>query len=145
MKETYGNESSDSSDEDFEGGPSPKEREIRSAKATMTSPSSTLVDTKYQSGKQKGSRHASDRGLCEKLKIGGMDTSELHSSGKKKTYREGAIKRLYESFKENQYPDRDANEKLGKELGLTAHQVSKWFENARHCHRHSSRWDSIMS
>nr|XP_016459422.1 PREDICTED: pathogenesis-related homeodomain protein-like isoform X2 [Nicotiana tabacum] len=122
MKETYGNESSDSSDEDFEGGPSPKEREIRSAKATMTSPSSTLVDTKYQSGKQKGSRHASDRGLCEKLKIGGMDTSELHSSGKKKTYREGAIKRLYESFKENQYPDRDANEKLGKELGLTAHQ-----------------------
>nr|XP_009602400.1 pathogenesis-related homeodomain protein-like isoform X2 [Nicotiana tomentosiformis]XP_018626803.1 pathogenesis-related homeodomain protein-like isoform X2 [Nicotiana tomentosiformis] len=111
----------------------------------MTSPSSTLADTKYQSGKQKGSRHASDRGLCEKLKIGGMDTSELHSSGKKKTYREGAIKRLYESFKENQYPDRDANEKLGKELGLTAHQVSKWFENARHCHRHSSRWDSIMS
>ncbi|XP_016478781.2 pathogenesis-related homeodomain protein [Nicotiana tabacum] len=143
--ETYGNESSDSSDEDFEGGPSPKVREIRSAKAARTSPSSTPADTKYQNGKQKGSRHTSDRGLCEKLKIGGMDTSEPRSSGKKKTYGEGAIKRLYESFKENQYPDRDAKEKLGKELGLTAHQVSKWFENARHCHRHSSRWNSIMS
>ncbi|OIS97315.1 PREDICTED: pathogenesis-related homeodomain protein [Nicotiana attenuata] len=142
--ETYGNESSDSSDEDFEGDPLPKVREIRSAKAAMTSPNSTPADTKYQSGKKKVSRHT-DRGLCKKLKIGGMDTSEPHSSGKKKTYGEGAIKRLYESFKENQYPDRDAKEKLGKELGLTAHQVSKWFENARHCHRHSSRWDTIMS
>lgn len=24
-------------------------------------------------------------------------------------------------------------------------QVSKWFENARHCQRHSSRWETIMS
>ncbi|XP_059313941.1 pathogenesis-related homeodomain protein [Lycium ferocissimum] len=144
--ETYGNGSSDSSDdEDFEGGPSPKVRKIRNAKAAMASPSSTPADIKDQNGKWKGSGHTSDGGHSEKLKVGGVDTSESHSSGKRKTYGEAATKRLYESFKDNQYPDRDAKEKLGKELGLTAHQVSKWFENARHCRRHSSHWDSIMS
>ncbi|KAK4378480.1 hypothetical protein RND71_000342 [Anisodus tanguticus] len=143
--ETYGNESSDSSDEDFEGGPLPKVRKIRNAKTAMASPNSTPVDIKDQSGKQKESGHTSDGRLSEKLKVGGMDTSESHSSGKRKTYGEVTIKRLYESFKDNQYPDCDAKEKLGKELGLTAYQVSKWFENARHCRRHSSHWDSIMS
>ncbi|MCD9637530.1 hypothetical protein HAX54_020864 [Datura stramonium] len=143
--ETYGNESSNSSDEDYEGGPLPKVRKIRNAKTDVASPSSTPADIKYQSGKQKGSGHTSDSGLSEKLKVGGMGISGSHSSGKRKTYGEVATKRLYESFKDNQYPDRDAKEKLGKELGLTAHQVSKWFENARHCNRHSPHWNSIMS
>lgn len=143
--ETYGNESSDSSDEDYEDGPLPKVRKFKDAKGAMASPSSTPTDIKCQSGKQKGSGHTSDSGLSEKLKVGGAGTSESHSSGKRKTYGEVATKRLYESFKDNQYPDRDAKEKLGKELGLTAYQVSKWFENARHCQRHSSRWETIMS
>ncbi|CAN4112134.1 unnamed protein product [Withania somnifera] len=143
--ETYGNDSSESSDEDYEGGPLPKVRKSRNTKGTIASPSLTPADIKYQSGKQKGSGHTSDGGLSEKLKVGGMGTSESHSSGKGKTYGEVATKRLYESFKDNQYPDRDAKEKLGKELGLTAYQVSKWFENARHCRRHSPRWDTIMS
>ncbi|PHU10487.1 hypothetical protein BC332_22347 [Capsicum chinense] len=143
--ETYGNESSDSSDEEYEGGPSPKVRKFRNAKGAMASPSSTTADIKYQSGKQKGSGHTSDSGLSEKLKVGGMSTPGSRSSGKRKAYGEVATKRLYESFKENNYPNRGAKEKLGKELGMTAYQVSKWFENARHCQRHSSRWDTIMS
>ncbi|XP_018633525.1 uncharacterized protein [Nicotiana tomentosiformis] len=123
IKKTYGNESSNSSDVDFEGGPSPKEREIRSPKATMTSPSSTLADTKYQSGKQKGSRHTSDRDLCEKLKIGGMDTSELHSSGKKKTYRESAIKlNHFWDFRGSTNPSR-------KISILTVMQMRSWVKN----------------
>ncbi|KAF3620858.1 hypothetical protein FXO38_32141 [Capsicum annuum] len=41
----------------------------------------------------------------EKLKFGGMSTSEYRSSGKIKEYGEVTTKRLYESFKENNYPD----------------------------------------
>ncbi|XP_049410821.1 pathogenesis-related homeodomain protein [Solanum stenotomum] len=143
--ETYGNGSSESSDEDYDDGPLPKVRKLRNAKGAMASPSSTPADIKHQSGKQKGSGRASDSGISEKLKVGGAGTSESPSSGKRKTHGEVATKRLYESFKDNQYPDRDAKEKLGKELGLTAYQVSKWFENARHCHRHSPHWNTIMS
>ncbi|CAN4107772.1 unnamed protein product [Withania somnifera] len=143
--ETYGNDSSDSSDEDYEGGPLPKVRKFINAKGAVASPSSTPADIKYQNGKQKGSGHTSDGGLSEKPKVGGMGTSESHSSGKRKTYGEVATKRLYEFFQDNQYPDCDAKEKLGKELGLTAYQVSKWFENARHCRRHSPCWDTIMT
>ncbi|PHU30178.1 hypothetical protein BC332_02271 [Capsicum chinense] len=111
----------------------------------MASPSSTRVDIKYQRGKQKGNGHTSDSGLSEKLKVGGMSTSKSRSSGKRKAYGEVNTKRLYKSFKENNYPDRDAKKKLVKELGITAYQVTKWFENAHHCQRHSSRWDIIMS
>ncbi|KAK9941957.1 hypothetical protein M0R45_007647 [Rubus argutus] len=52
------------------------------------------------------------------------------------TYRrlgEAATQQLYTSFKENQYPDRSMKERLAQELGVMAKQVSKWFENARHC------------
>ncbi|XP_019235291.1 PREDICTED: uncharacterized protein LOC109215644 [Nicotiana attenuata] len=50
------------------------------------------ANIKYQSGKQKGSEDTLDRRLCEKLKVGGTDSFEPHSSGKKKTYWEAAIK-----------------------------------------------------
>ncbi|PHT87461.1 Ubiquinol oxidase 2, mitochondrial [Capsicum annuum] len=46
----------------------------------------------------------------KKLKVGGMSTSESRSSGKRKAYGEVTSNRLYESFKENNYPDRDAKE-----------------------------------
>ncbi|XP_019259933.1 PREDICTED: uncharacterized protein LOC109237973 [Nicotiana attenuata] len=76
-------------------GPVPKVRKIKGAKVAIVSPSSTPIDIKYQSVKQNGSGHASDRGLYEKLKVGCTDTSEPHSSGKKKTYGEAAIKLLH--------------------------------------------------
>ncbi|KAE8674302.1 Auxin-responsive GH3 family protein [Hibiscus syriacus] len=44
---------------------------------------------------------------------------------------EAVKQRLYESFKENQYPDRSTKENLAKELEITFQQVSKWFCNAR--------------
>lgn len=92
MKETYGNGSSDSSDEDYDDGPLPKVRKLRNAKGAMAAPSSTPADIKYQSGKQKGSGHASDSGISEKLKVGGTGTSESPSSGKRKTYGEVSTK-----------------------------------------------------
>nr|XP_009784164.1 PREDICTED: uncharacterized protein LOC104232614 [Nicotiana sylvestris]XP_009784165.1 PREDICTED: uncharacterized protein LOC104232614 [Nicotiana sylvestris] len=73
----------------------PKVRKIKGAKAVIASPSSTPIDIKYQREKHKGSGHASDRGLYEKIKVGCTDTSEPYSSGKKKTYGEDAIKVLH--------------------------------------------------
>ncbi|KAF3654481.1 Ubiquinol oxidase 2, mitochondrial [Capsicum annuum] len=53
----------------------------------------------------------------EKLKVGGMSTFESRSSGKRKAYGEVTTKRLYESFKENNYRDRDAKEKFEQSDG----------------------------
>uniref|UniRef100_A0A803MFT9 Pathogenesis-related homeodomain protein n=1 Tax=Chenopodium quinoa TaxID=63459 RepID=A0A803MFT9_CHEQI len=59
---------------------------------------------------------------------------------------EAVTKRLYEAFKENQYPDRQAKEKLANELGLTAYKVDKWFGNARwSLHHHPSRVEASMT
>ncbi|PHT59888.1 Ubiquinol oxidase 1b, mitochondrial [Capsicum baccatum] len=53
----------------------------------------------------------------EKLKVGGMSTSESHLSGKKKAYGEVTTKRLCEYFKENNYPNCDAKEKFEQSGG----------------------------
>ncbi|XP_047270572.1 uncharacterized protein LOC107873755 [Capsicum annuum] len=53
----------------------------------------------------------------EKLKVGGISTSESRSSGKRKAYGEVTTKRLYESFKKNNYPDCDAKEKFEQSSG----------------------------
>ncbi|XP_009631717.1 uncharacterized protein [Nicotiana tomentosiformis] len=73
----YWNVYSDSSYEDYEDGPVPKVRKIRSTKAAITSPSSTLSSTKARSRK------------------GGMDTSEPHSSGKGKNHQGSAVYKAY--------------------------------------------------
>ncbi|KAK6915801.1 Homeobox domain [Dillenia turbinata] len=49
---------------------------------------------------------------------------------------EAVTQKLYESFKENQYPDRATKENLSEALGITVRQVSKWFENARWSFNH---------
>ncbi|PHU06831.1 Ubiquinol oxidase 2, mitochondrial [Capsicum chinense] len=58
------------------------------------------------------------RSLTEdKLNVGGMSTSKSRSSGKRKAYGEFTTKRLFESFKENNYPDYDAKEKFEQSGG----------------------------
>lgn len=52
---------------------------------------------------------------------------------------------LLKSFKENQFPDRATRDNLAKELGITQHQVRKWFENARWSFRHTSRMESKLA
>ncbi|CAL0300356.1 unnamed protein product [Lupinus luteus] len=59
-------------------------------------------------------------------------------SASKKRLGEAVVQRLYKSFKENQYPDRNTKETLAQELGLTIRQVDKWFGNSRWSFRHSS-------
>ncbi|KAF3638854.1 hypothetical protein FXO38_23014 [Capsicum annuum] len=60
----------------------------------------------------------------EKLKVGGMSTSESRSSGKIKAYGEVTTKRLCEYFKENNYPDCDVKEKF-EQVELVQ---PKWYE-----------------
>lgn len=52
---------------------------------------------------------------------------------------------LLKSFKENQFPERATRDNLAKELGITQHQVRKWFENARWSFRHTSRTESKLA
>ncbi|KAK8557549.1 hypothetical protein V6N12_009780 [Hibiscus sabdariffa] len=57
--------------------------------------------------------------------------STAPSSSTHRRLGEAVKQRLYESFKENQYPDRSKKESLAEELEITFQQVSKWFCNAR--------------
>ncbi|KAL6964076.1 hypothetical protein U1Q18_035131 [Sarracenia purpurea var. burkii] len=136
--DTYGNDSSDSSDGDWtDAADAPKKRRKHN----------------------QGESERTQRKVCEKLYVEGSYNSPAKSykvsseqdssfsSTKKSTYRrlgEAVTQGLLRSFKENQYPERATKENLAKELGITAHQVSKWFENARWSFRHSSRMESML-
>ncbi|KAI3805026.1 hypothetical protein L1987_27022 [Smallanthus sonchifolius] len=122
--ETYGNMSSDSSDEEFYDSEAPsRPKKTEGAK-----------DTKF-SKKQKQSESTPVRKTGKKSVAEG--TSD--KSGNKSSNRRigvAAAQRLSEAFKENHYPDRAARENLVKELNLTHSQVSKWFGNARWSFNH---------
>ncbi|KVI01894.1 pathogenesis-related homeodomain protein isoform X2 [Cynara cardunculus var. scolymus] len=144
--ETYGNASSDSSDEEFLDTEAPrKQKNTKGAKD---------VDFNQQ---QKISVFTPVRRTNKKLDVEGISSSPAHvgssapgssdRSGTKSSYRrlgEAATESLYQSFKENQYPDRDARENLAKELNLTHTQVSKWFENARWSFNHPGKRSKIV-
>ncbi|XP_050388303.1 pathogenesis-related homeodomain protein [Argentina anserina] len=83
-------------------------------------------------------RRSSATGNCTPNELLKSSPKSGSTSGQARasTYRrlgEAVTQRLYTSFKENQYPDRSMKERLAQELGVMAKQVSKWFENARHC------------
>ncbi|KAL8209572.1 hypothetical protein R6Q57_006304 [Mikania cordata] len=126
--ETYGNISSDSSDEDFFDSEAPSRR--KSTKGEK--------DIKLNT-KQKESESTPVGKTSKKLDVEDTTSSPAHKSSSNKngngsSYKkigEAATQRLYEAFKENHYPDRSVRENLVKELNLTHSQVSKWFENAR--------------
>ncbi|KAK9286219.1 hypothetical protein L1049_014604 [Liquidambar formosana] len=160
--ETYGNGSSDSSDdEDWTDTVATTKR--KNGKAAPLSPSGNSPIAK--NGKNikdaahnlKVSEHTPKRRTRQKLNSGVANSSpaksyqsssEPGSSGRKatsSTYRrlgEAITQRLYQSFKENQYPDRATKENMAEELGITINQVSKWFENARWSSRHSTSMEA---
>ncbi|KAI3702362.1 hypothetical protein L6452_28098 [Arctium lappa] len=139
--ETYGNVPSDSSDEEFFDTEAPRRRKNTKGAKDM--------DFKQQ---QKKSETTPVRRTSKKVDVEGTSSSPAQvgssapgssdRSGTKSSYRrlgEAATERLYESFKENRYPDRNARENLAKELNLTHTQVSKWFENARWSFNHPGK------
>ncbi|PSS29295.1 Pathogenesis-related homeodomain protein [Actinidia chinensis var. chinensis] len=151
--ETYGNVSSDSSDENWvDATDGPKKR--RKHYIEMEGSNAEDMDTD-----QEESEHTPKRRVRKKLDVEGTNSKSSKSykaslehgssgsSAKRSTYRrlgEAATQGLLISFKENQYPERAMKENLAKELGITVHQVSKWFENARWSFRHSAHMKALV-
>lgn len=142
--ETYGNVSSDSSDEDFSDSEGPK-------RPKNTKGAKNEDSNKKQKQKQNETTPIT-RTSSKKLDIEGTSSSPAHKdssavgssekSGSKSQHRrlgEAATQGLYASFKENRYPDRNVRENLAKELNLTYNQVSKWFDNARWSFNHPEK------
>ncbi|XP_027155738.1 pathogenesis-related homeodomain protein [Coffea eugenioides] len=160
-EETYGDTSSDSSDEDYGETVGPRRRKKSTGKAILV-PSNepeTIhkgADIKDENCYQKDFEMTPVEKINKKFEIEGSNnmsvdspriSTEGGSSGKRtgRPYQrlgDGIVQRLLESFRENQYPKHGVKESLAKELGLRIQQVSKWFENARWSCRHSSRMDS---
>ncbi|XP_073120209.1 pathogenesis-related homeodomain protein-like [Henckelia pumila] len=150
--EEFGASSSDSSDEDFDDTAPPKRRRISCDKTMVLSPNRTpitksAVDTKDENQEE---IYRLPKRTRRNLVDGGTNKSSAENvssgSGTKrpahKRLGEAVTQRLYQSFNEDQYPKRDVKENLAKELGLTLQQVSKWFENARWSHNHQPRMES---
>ncbi|XP_057516181.1 homeobox protein HAT3.1 [Amaranthus tricolor] len=147
--ETYGNDASDSSDdEEWTNTAATRTRKNRAENTTLVLGVSTTAGTDSLGNPRKRGRPKANpqvaRGTQVQLQDSSPKTSFAGSSRMKRTeYNKlgGEVtKRLYESFKENQYPDRETKEKLASELGLTAKRVDKWFGNARwSLHHHPSR------
>lgn len=139
--ETYGNVSSDSSDEDFFDSEAPRRR--KNTKGTQDkdinqkkkkNESIPVRKTSENIDVEGKSNSSADKGSSA---LGSGDKGGTKSSSKR--LGEAATQRLYETFKENQYPDKNARENLVKELNLTYHQISKWFENARWSFNHPEK------
>ncbi|KAK9074000.1 hypothetical protein SSX86_006595 [Deinandra increscens subsp. villosa] len=126
--ETYGNISSDSSDEDFLDSEAPSRwkstegaKDIKINKKQKQSES-----TPVRKPIKKSDVEDTSGSLAQK---GSSDKNGSRSSHKR--LGEAATQRLNEAFNQNHYPDRGVREKLVQELNITHSQVSKWFENAR--------------
>ncbi|KAL7156896.1 hypothetical protein ABFS83_02G039800 [Erythranthe nasuta] len=151
LDETYGNASSDSSDEDFDDGTTRKRRKIDPEKSERKSRDKTPItksNTNTTDENQKASKRLSKRPR-KKVADGGTNESSANngsSTGSKKRpvkrLGEATTQRLYVSFSENQYPQKAAKENLANELGITIRQVSKWFENARWSYNHRPQTES---
>ncbi|KAL7206407.1 hypothetical protein ACSBR2_019179 [Camellia fascicularis] len=158
--ETYGNVSSDSSDENWmDASDVPtKRRKNNTGKVASASPGgrTPIIEGNHN---QEENERTPKRRARKKLDVEGTNDSPAKSykgssepgssySGSKRTpYKrlgEAVTQGLLRAFKENQYPDRAAKENLAKELGITTHQISKWFENARWSFRHTSRMASSL-
>ncbi|KAJ8763583.1 hypothetical protein K2173_002466 [Erythroxylum novogranatense] len=156
--ETYANASSDSSDdEDYADGVRPMKRR-RSAKEN-TSASANGIASMNMNGSSNLQQYMGEIGntnegeRCHKVNLdhaitspakiyGGSSASGCHEknvrSSSYKRLGDAVTQTLYNSFKENQYPDRATKERLANDLGITFQQVDKWFGNARWSYKHSS-------
>ncbi|XP_057788187.1 pathogenesis-related homeodomain protein [Salvia miltiorrhiza] len=151
--ETYGNSSSDSSDEDFDDTITRKRTksdrdEVKFSDETLVTPSNTHKEDENQIEKKhfpkRTRRNRSDGHTTESsAKVGSASASAKKSTHKR--LGEATTQRLLAYFNLDQYPDRVVKENLAKELGLAVRQVGKWFENARWSYNHRPRVESDSS
>ncbi|KAF5745572.1 hypothetical protein HS088_TW07G01164 [Tripterygium wilfordii] len=168
--ETYGHDSSDSSDDEDWNGSAPrmkrrkntgeavsalanensltedvkvtvgKEKDLKGTKVTKHTPKRAPQVSHSKSGETNISPDKSHEGSSKSLSSGKRVQSSAYSR-----LGEAVTKKLFKSFKENQYPDRAMKESLATELGITLRQVSKWFENARWSFNHSTKMDAHVA
>ncbi|CAK8573880.1 unnamed protein product [Lathyrus sativus] len=138
-EETYHSETSD--DEDWAATDAPSRKKKLTGKITPVSPNGSASNNSKRSAKRNTCQHKVKNTTNSPTKtLEGC--TESGSRGKKrgspyKKLGEAAVQRLYKSFKENQYPERATKESLAQEIGLTFHQVDKWFGNSRWSFRNS--------
>ncbi|CAM8971666.1 unnamed protein product [Rhodiola kirilowii] len=138
--ETYGNASSDSSDDEewTDVGPSKKIKN-KNERSGSTFPKDNIRTSEddEQSTDAERKLQESDHGTprsCKKLKSSFENGST--SKGSRSTLGETATQKLNEAFQMNQYPERAVKENLAKELGIPYQKVDKWFGNARWSFNH---------
>lgn len=144
--ETYGNGPSDSSDdEEWTDMISTCKRKGSAEEGVFDSSignSSASADDSYSAGaprrrgRKKLNLQSTNGSPAQPVKSSEKTSCEEHMKRPHNRLGEAVTQRLYESFKENQYPDRTTKEKLAKELGLTPQKVDKWFGNARWSFNH---------
>ncbi|XP_050892278.1 homeobox protein HAT3.1 isoform X2 [Lathyrus oleraceus] len=138
-EEAYHSDTSE--DEDWAATTTPSRKKKLTGKITPVSPNGSASNNSRRSTKRNTHQHK-DKNTNNSPTKTLEGCTESGSRGKKrgsphKKLGEAAVQRLYKSFKENQYPERATKESLAQEIGLTFHQVDKWFGNSRWSFRHS--------
>ncbi|KAI0511360.1 hypothetical protein KFK09_011990 [Dendrobium nobile] len=135
--EAYGKSSSDSSDdEDWTEMSSPKKlKKTDDQGIEVDNDIFVKVTPKLPKKIASSSAVEKDHGPQEPSSSGRSSATVLRNS-------EVASKKLSEYLKKNQYPTKKEKESLAQELSMTYKQVTKWFDNARHSSRVSSKQSS---
>ncbi|KAE8786532.1 Homeobox protein HOX1A [Hordeum vulgare] len=138
--EAYGKETTDSSDEEEWSGHStcpngnPEDSDTDSLAGSLK-PAKTR--------RARGGRQNNERTPQSERHSGSVSEQHpevLHSNGtsstaRKKRYGPIVNQKLKAYFEKEPYPSRPAKESLAQELGLTFHQVTRWFSSTRHYSR----------
>ncbi|OEL19123.1 Homeobox protein HOX1A [Dichanthelium oligosanthes] len=136
--ESYGQESSDSSDEEWSAFSTPRKARLQDNETA--SPAESLRPAKRCS-RRTPAREQNNKHTPQSEPFHGptseQQTEVLRSNGsssKASKYHFGPIvsQKLKVHFEKDPYPSRATKESLAQELGLTFNQVSKWFSATRH-------------
>ncbi|AQK87896.1 Putative homeodomain-like transcription factor superfamily protein [Zea mays] len=138
VKEAYGEASSDSSDEEeWSGKNTPiKSNEEGEVGSPAGKGSRVAHHNELTTQNTKESLHSLHGSVDEKH--GDLTSNGSNIKDRKGHFGPVISQKLHEHFKTQPYPSRSLKESLAEELGLTFHQVNRWFENRRHFARLAS-------
>lgn len=136
--EAYGEASSDSSDEEeWSGKNTPiKSNEEGEVGSPAGKGSRVAHHNELTTQNTKESLHSLHGSVDEKH--GDLTSNGSNIKDRKGHFGPVISQKLHEHFKTQPYPSRSLKESLAEELGLTFHQVNRWFENRRHFARLAS-------
>ncbi|VAH63413.1 unnamed protein product [Triticum turgidum subsp. durum] len=140
INEAYGKETTDSSDEEEWSGHSPNGNPEDSDTDSFAGPLKPAKTRRARGGRQNNERTPQSERHSGSV-------SEQHpevlsngtsSTARKKSYGPIVNQKLKAYFEKEPYPSRPAKESLAQELGLTFHQITRWFSSTRHYSRVSA-------